>query len=31
MNDFVSAKKVTPPEETSAPASHGGDHEALPR
>ena len=27
MNDFVSAKKVTPPEETSAPALHGGDHE----
>lgn len=27
MKDFVSAKKVTPPEETSAPASRGGDHE----
>ena len=27
MKDFVSAKKVTPPEETSAPASHGRDHE----
>lgn len=30
MNDFVSAKKVTP-EEMSAPTLHGGDHEALPR